>query len=284
MKLLKVLLTLLFISGGFFTGQAQILKKLKKKIEKGVENTVIDKTNENVQHEAGKVMDQMMNGELMKQNPMMGQGEMADIGEVADSYRFSYVYTLEMRNENSNETATMEMYLEPNARYWGMKMQQAGQMTMVHDADRNLMVMYMDQNGQKMVMALKTDLSEIAAQDADPADFAVREIEGKEILGYDCQGFEVETPDYLVTVYNTFDTEVTMANVFGANEELPSDFDPKWIQKDGKYGLMMELHMKDKSGQSDDVSMRCTDLREQSLNLNKSEYEAMQMPGGQNKQ
>ncbi|WP_224490160.1 hypothetical protein [Robertkochia flava] len=280
MKALRIVLTILFISGGLIPVQAQILKKLQKKIEKGLEKTVIDKTNEKVQHEAGKAMEQMLEGDFMNQNPMMSRGEMADMSDVAETYGFSYVYTLEMKDDTQNEATTMDMYLEPDAGYWGMQMKQAEQMTMVHDADKNLMVMFMDQDGQKMAMAFKTDLSEMNEEDMEASPFEVREIAGKEILGYDCQGFEVETPEYLVTVYNTFDAEVTMANVFGVNEDLPANFDPEWVRKDGKYGLMMEMHMKDKTGDSNDLSMRCVALKEASNTISKKEYQSVTMPSG----
>lgn len=279
MKVLQFLLTITFITGGFVTAEAQILKKLKKKIEKGLEKTVIDKTNEKVQHEAGKVMEDMLEGDLMKSNPMMNKGEMADMAEVADTYTFNYVYTLEMKDDTRNEAVNMYMYLQANADYWGMKMQEAEQMTMVHDAGRDLMVMFMDQNGQKMAMAFKTDVGDMTEEAAEASEFEVREIPGKEIMGYDCQGFEVETPEYSVTVYNTFEAEVSLANVFGVTEDLPSGFDPEWIRKDGQYGLMMEMYMKDKTGDGNDVSMRCVDLTEQSLTLNKADYQSFSLSG-----
>lgn len=280
MKALKFILALLFLIGGGAQMEAQILKKLKKKIEKGLEKTVIDKTNEKVQHEAGKAMEDFFNGDFMGDNPMMSRGEMADMAEVPENYEFQYVYGLEMKDDTRNESTVMNMYLQPDAEYWGMQMEQAKEMTMVHDAGRNMMVMFMDQNNQKMAMAFKIDVSDMASEEEEAAPFEVREIEGKEIMGYDCQGFEVETPEYLVTVYNTFEAEVSMANVFGVNEDLPADFDPEWVRKDGKYGLMMEMHMKDKTGDGDDVSMRCVSLEKQPMTINKADYQSVTMPQG----
>lgn len=281
MRLLKFLLVIIFTVSAAPDTQAQILKKLKKKIEKGVEQTVIEKTNDKVQHEASKSMDKMLEGAMSGNNGMAGRGEMVNLEQVPESYAFSYTYTLEMKDEKRNEATAMDMYLEPDAPYWGMQMQEAKEMKMVYDAAKSLMVMYMDQNDQKMAMAFKSEMSDLMEEEEQEA-FEVREIPGKEIMGYNCQGFEVETADYLVTIYNTFEAEVSLANVFGMNKDLPDNFDPKWIKKDGKYGLMMEMYMKDKSDKGEDVSMRCTDLTKNEMEINKSDYQGVVMP--QNKQ
>ncbi|TRZ42373.1 hypothetical protein D3A96_11980 [Robertkochia marina] len=256
---------------------AQILKKLKKKIEKGVEQTVIDKTNEKVQHGVEQQMDKMLEGMADGQLPTGATGEMADMSAVADSYSFQYVYALEMTDESSGESTVLDMLLEPDADYWGMKTREAGEMTIVHDIPKSLMVMFMSQDGQNMAMAFQLDVAEVIEEET-AADFEVREIPGKEIMGYDCNGFEVETDEYLVTVYNTFEAEVSLANVFGTNKDLPSNFDPKWVQKDGKFGLTLEMYMKDKTEGGNDVSMRCVKIEESPMTIQKADFESFAMP------
>ena len=278
MKAMRLVVTIIFMMAIVPGANAQFLKKLKKKIEKGVEQTVIDKTNDKVQHGVEQQMDKMLEGMAEGQNPMMGRGEMVDMTEVADAYNFQYLYSLEMTDESEQESTTLDMLLEPNAPYWGMQMKQSGEMTMVHDVANNLMVMFMSQDGQNMAMAFRVDVSEVVEDEEAAAAFEVREIEGKEIMGYDCNGFEVETDEYLVTVYNTFDAEVSLANVFGTNKDLPANFDPKWVQKDGKYGLTMEMYMKDKTGEENDVSMRCVKIEERPLTINKADFEGISMP------
>ncbi|WP_224484405.1 hypothetical protein [Robertkochia aurantiaca] len=274
-KLITVVICLLLAAPDT---QAQFLKKLKKKVEKTLEQTAIEKIDDKVEDAASKSMDKMLNGDFMKGNPMINTGEMADMSEVPDTYDFEYLYVLQMADDTKGEKVDMNMHLKPDASYWGMSMPQAGDITMVHDVDNELMVMFMADKGQKMAMAMKIDPSDmINYEEEEQPEFDVREIEGKEILGYDCQGFEVETDEYLVTVYNTFEAEVSLVNVFGANKELPDNFDPKWLQQDGNYGLMMEMHMKDKTGKEDDVSMKCVKLEKQPITIAKADYESMGM-------
>lgn len=261
--------------------QGQILKKLKKKIEKGAEQTVIDKTNEKVQHEADKAMEEILEGQGLGQYPNVRGGKMADMAEVRAVYEFSYVYTLEMRDESNNEIGVVDMLLHPHSTYWGMRPQTGAEVTMVHDAERELMVIFSADEDSKTAMAFSANTEGSVDEVTEtPEAFEVREIPGKTILGYDCLGFEVETESYLVTVYNTFDAEVSLSDAFQMRDDLPKNFNPDWIKKDGNYGLLMEMHMKDKSGEGGDVSMQCLDLSEISVTLNKSDFDAVQLPGG----
>lgn len=278
MKLMRLVMAVIFMVTVSPGVHAQFLKKLKKKIEKGVEQTVIDKANEKVQHGLEQQMDKMLEGMAEGQNPMMDRGEMVDMDEVADTYSFKYLYSLEMTDESTKESTVLDMLLEPDAAYWGMQTKESGEMTMIHDVDKNIMAMFMSQDGQQMAMAFRVDVSEIVEDEQAAAEFEVREVEGKEIMGYDCNGFEVETGEYLVTVYNTFDAEVSLANVFGTNKDLPVNFDPKWIQKDGRYGLTMEMYMKDKSGKDNDVSMRCVKIEKSPLTIKKADFKSLAMP------
>ncbi|TRZ42851.1 DUF4412 domain-containing protein [Robertkochia solimangrovi] len=263
--------------------EAQFLKKLKKKLEKTVENTTINKIDDKVQGATSDAIDKAFDPESMMKggNPMLGGMNAADPESVPDSYDFEWKYIMSVETDGGKESSQpIDFYLKENAAYWGMGINQKDMnMTMVYDSNEDLSVVYMDQDGKKMMYAMKYDPKKLmeAAGEQPKVEYTITEIPGKTIQGYDCQGFIYENEDYHVTIYNTFEPGISLFDAFGKSEQLPTNFDKKWIMKDGKMGLVMEMIMHDKKENDSDVTMRCVGLEKDPFSVSKSDYETFSM-------
>lgn len=218
-QILIGILTIFFL----IPSQAQVLKNLKKKAEIQLEQTETYK----IANKAAMAV------------------SLADQSQIPETYEFEWRYVMEMKNKDGE--MQLEYFLKKDAPYFGLKLPNQEGMFMVMDGSRNLMVMYMNTKGAKMVTASK--IPNTALKDTENEnnsdEFDFKEIGNKTILGYDCNGFQAENKDGIYTFYITSEPDISFTDIFKSDQiNLPANFDPKWIE-DGK-GLMMQMILEDK--------------------------------------
>lgn len=270
MKKLTILFLSLFLMGS--TAEAQFLKKLQKKIEDKVEKKVIDNVSDKAAAETEKSLNKMWEMDLSSL-PMGGMGERVDPAEIPASYNFDWKYTMNMHTTEGE--MDMTYLLKEDSPHFGMQLPNVPGMFMVMDGEKQMMVMFMDSEGSKMLTATKLDPASLEASETEnPYENAeMKEIGSKEIMGYHCKGYQTETPEHVFTFYVTDEAGVSFSDIFKANQKnAPKGFNPDWF-KDGK-ALMMEMDMKDKNDPSKNVSMTCTQLEKTNFTLNKADYQA----------
>lgn len=260
----KAILTTILMAFCLMPLQPQILKNLQKKAEKKVEYRVTVKARD----EAGKPTNNMMN------SPMSGAAgyEQVDPSEIPQVYDFDWSYVLKMQTRQGD--MILNYFLKKDAPYFGMKLPE-NDMHMVMDASRNLNVMYMRDEGHKMVMATRmpnTLPGEITADNDD--EYTFRKIANKNILGYDCEGYQGENRVMVLTFYVTTAPDITFGEIYRSDKmKLPKGFDPKWI-KDGK-GIMMQMIMEGKKNAKDNTTITCIGLEKTDFSLNKGDYNSL---------
>lgn len=267
-KLLMVMLSLAFVTT---SAEAQFLKNLKKKVEDKVEKTVSDKVADKAAQEADKTLEEMWTPDMDESAFAMG-ADRVPAEEIPASYNFDWEYTLTMQTENGD----MDMvYLLPeNGTYSGIRMSQAGGMLVVNDAANEMTVMYMNSGGGSMVTATKiTSAEEMESEEMVPyEDMEMRKVGTKTILGYHCQGYEMENEDYLMTFYVTDEAEISFNQMAHTDQnKMPQGFDPEWL-KDGE-GLMMQMEMQNKNEAAEKMIMTCTGIEKKPFTINTSDYQ-----------
>ncbi|WP_168191339.1 MULTISPECIES: DUF4412 domain-containing protein [Antarcticibacterium] len=269
----KVLITGILVAFCALPLQAQFLKKLQKKVEQRVENTVTNKVADKAAAEAGKSMDNMLNFDFGKTGFAPGF-EMVDVAEVPEVYEFEWRYVMTMNTAQGD--MEMEYFLKKDAPYFGIRMPQ-NDVFMVMDHKRQMNVMYMNSGENKMVMATK--MPELTAEDMKEAEeyneeMSFKPIGSKEILGYDCKGFQAENEDMVYTFYVTSEPEISFNDIYrNENTQLPKGFDPQWLED--ANGLMMQMIMEGKKKAKENVSMTCTALEKKPFSIQKNEYKSM---------
>lgn len=269
----KLILTGVLMVFFLIPSQAQLLKNLKKKIENRVERTVTDKIADKAAAEAGKAVDKAMDPGENKSGFLMGASQ-ADLSEVPEKYEFEWMYGLLMKSKEGE--TTINYFLKKDASYFGFKLPNSEEMFMVMDVSRNLMMMYMNSKGTKMITASKISppsFDEIETEN-ERDKYSFKKIDSKTIMGYDCNGFAAENKDGVYTFYITSEPDINFMDIYKSDKtKLPANFDPEWFE-DGK-GLMMQMILEDKKNAKNNLVMTCVALEEQSVILRKSDYKSL---------
>lgn len=275
-----LLVAILLFSAG--TTQAQFFKKLVKSAEKAAEKAVIRKTEQKTQEKTNKALDKVFDVDFSKQ-------QQVDPATTKKTYSYGWKYAMQIQHIKGN--MNMTYYLnEGNATSFAsvVDMQGRAQMTenmiLVMDREADVTLMLFEQNGQKIGQALPAMMNNISdAQEVDYQDevdeFEFKKIGTKVILGYTCQGFEIENDEVTATVYVAPNAPINFNQVVQGenNKQLPKNFNPKWIEKMGENSLMMEMDLVHKKKPKQNSKMVCVALEKERKNIDLSQYEFQQM-------
>ena len=161
MKKLTILFISLFLVGS--TAEAQFLKKLKKKVEQKVEQKVINNVSDKAAADTEKSLNNMWEMDL--EGMAMPMGERVDPAEIPASYAFDWEYTLNMNSEQGDMEFTY--LLKKDAPHFGIQMANVPGMFMVMDGEKQMMVMFMNSEGNKMLTATRLDPENLAASEEE---------------------------------------------------------------------------------------------------------------------
>jgi len=271
----KVVITGILLAFCALPLQAQFLKNLQKKVAQQVENTVTKKVADKAADEAGKSVDNMLNFPSGNSGFAMGF-EQVDHKEIPEVYEFDWSYVMKMESRQGD--MTLNYLLKKDASYFGFKLPE-NDMLMVMDLSRNFNVMYMNSEGNKMLMATKMPeitAEEMGAENKEGEELSFKKIGNKTIMGYDCTGYQGENDDMVFTFYITTEPDISFGDMYKSDKmNLPKGFDPKWLEE-GK-GIMMQMIMDGKKNARDNVTMTCIALEPKTFSIKKSEYSN---PGG----
>jgi hypothetical protein len=256
--------------------EAQFFKKLKKRAEEAAKEAVLRKAEEKAAQTAEKGMDKIFDFDLSKKS--------MDPSVLPASYDFEWKYKLKMKSKQGD--FDMAYYLKPGANYFGSKpefkekMMMNG-MFMVMDQGLKTMTIFMNTNGKKSghVVPMMTDEVVSDADDTElMSNMNYKELGTKTILGYECQGFQIENSEIKMIMYVTFDAPVSFNQVYGGtnSKALPKGFDPKWL-KGADNSLMMEMTFMNKKKKKFNATMTCVELVEKAHTIEVSEYEFMKL-------
>jgi hypothetical protein len=164
----------------------------------------------------------------------------------------------------------------------------ASGMLMVFDEELDIMAIFMETEDGKSGTLLKSPISnnknmEDEVNDAmDEAAFALEEytfteLGTKTILGYECQGFQMENDEMKMIMYMALDAPVSFNQIYGDHmKTTPEGFDPKWLEK-AENSIVMEMEMINKKRSKYNTKMTCVALEKSPKTLVVSDYEFMSL-------
>lgn len=254
----------------FFIGMAthaQFLKKVTKRAQNATQGAIMKKT-------AEKAI-----GDMSDMENFGGLGAQVDPSVLPPSYSYEWRYTLRVSHKQGNMDMHYHLRKEGTDFASRFEMDQKtlmGDMLMVMDQQRGIMAMLMhtgdDKSGQ--VMASDNTSVDLAESEAQLGDYEFREIGTKKILGYTCQGYQMENEDYTMTMYVAFDTPVSLNKATAMDmRQMPKGFDPKWMEKVGKENLMMEMRVDHKKKKKLNAVITCVALEKEPLTIDISAYD-----------
>ena len=196
-----------------------------------------------------------------------------DVSDVPSHYAFSWKYNMHM-TAASGKAVDFQYYLQPNASYYGARMDQGGtDMFMIMDTKTKTTVTSFNKKGQKMAMVNKMpDYSDTKMKNDK---YTYKKLPNKVILGYNCKGIQATNSASTIVFYYTNDAKVSFTELFKSQQGkgLPDAF--KDIFKPGEKPLLLSMDYTDLKDKSKSMKMHCTSLKKEAYTFNKSEYQFM---------
>ncbi len=258
--------------------EAQFFKKLKKRAEEAAKEVVLRKAEDKAALETEKGMDKLFNFDFSKKS--------MDPSVLPESYDFEWKYKLQMKSKSKQGEMDIIYNLKPGANYFGFKPEfkekrMTKDIVMVMDEGLRIMTIFTNSNDIKTGYIISTpveSVEDVTEEEDLIKEMNYKELDTKTILGYECQGFQIENKEIKMIMYVTFDAPVSFNQIYGgANKKaLPKGFDPKWL-KGADNSLMMEMTFINKKKKKFNTTMTCVELVNEPLSITVSDYEFMKL-------
>lgn len=211
------------------------------------------------------------------------------VDDLPDSYEFNWELKTEMvMGKKGKDVMEMTFLINENANYQATKMVDAnsknnGEATMLFDSDLKTMVMFMDAQGSKFLQMYP--IPEVAETNSASNNYNISELPSKTIIGYKCEGLQLEDDRYILKVYHTAEANIKLSNFlsFGNQNQkmdLP-DIDPK-VSEQFSNGLILQMDIIDKKKAKNNVNIIAKSLKKESVSIKKSDYKTMNFFSGRN--
>lgn len=198
--------------------------------------------------------------------------------ELPSTYDFDYTYKLKMTHNKGDVNLTY--FLKEGAKYFGFDAAEMAKgsdtkMFMVMDGNLGVTAMFMEMMGKKIVQKSTLKMSDFD-EATNNSDFTFTKIASKTIMGYECEGFVSENDEHKITFFITSDVPVSLNQVFGASaKNMPKGFNPDWMKKYAKNGLMMQMIFVDKKKAKNNMTMDCIEIDKTNFSIDASAYSSM---------
>ena len=265
MKTSKFSLFILFAALLFnASADAQILNKLKKRVQEATEEVIVEKTAEKAAQETGKAMDSLLDIDPDYEQKQMDQwqGIFAQGGAdipIEDVYTFdtNVLYTMELSSNDQPSVVDYSMWFSGSENYMATQVsniqssdkkssQMPTSMVSVIDEKNMAMIVLMEEQQIAQVISMEKiqdiSTSENEAEGVDASFESIKKTGNtKKILGYTCEEFTSENDENKISFWITQELELYQKNMFfNISKSLGgSSFDK--IPKDAK-GFMMEMN------------------------------------------
>ena len=274
MEKVKLLVITLCVLLGFSQHtNAQFFKKLKERAEEAAKEAVLRKAEDKAAMETEKGMDKIFNFDFSKKS--------MDPSILPESYDFEWKYKLQMKSKSKQGEMDIVYNLKSGANYFGFKPEfkekkMTDSLVMVMDEGLRTMTIFRNSNDIKTGYIISTPIEsaeDVAEEEELMKEMNYKELGTKEVLGYQCQGFQIENKEIKMIMYVTFDAPVSFNQIYsGANKKaLPNGFDPKWL-KGADNSLMMEMTFINKKKKKFNTTMTCVELVNEPMSITVSEY------------
>jgi hypothetical protein len=198
--------------------------------------------------------------------------------QLPENYDFNWVMKMEMKTKKGN--MQMDYYLKEGAKYFGIKNEQlakqaqGGKMFMVMDANLEVMAIFMDMMGRKILQ--KTSMKNDEQEQEEMDNYTYKKIGSKTILGYECEGFVAESDEHQITFYVTNQVPVSFTHIWGNDKKtMPKGFNTAWMKKYADNGAVLEMNFVDKKKSKFNSTMICTAIEKTDFTIKTSNYKSM---------
>ena len=293
-----ITLTLLISLLCFNSTQAQLLKKLKKRVQEATEDVIVDKAAEKAAQETGKAMDSLLQIDPDYQPYSEAQLQQFMVQDSSDLpmeaiyvFNTSVTYQMEFSSKDNSSIVDYGMWFSENENYMGTQVKNIrskeknqqdmpASMLSVIDEKNQTMIIFMED--QKMAQVLSMEkIKEISVEENEEentnTDFEGLKKTGKtkKILGYTCEEFVAVNDENNFSIWITDELELFQKSMFYSINESLGGNTFRNIPKDAE-GFMMEMHFENLVN-GEKGKMIVTEINKQSKSINTSEYQYMNL-------
>ena len=293
-----ITLTLLISLLSFNSTQAQLLKKLKKRVQEATEDVIVDKAAEKAAQETGKAMDSLLQIDPDYQPYSQAQLQQFMVQDSVDfsmeaTYEFNtrVTYQMEFSSKDNSSIVDYGMWFSENENYMGTQVKNIrskeknqqdmpASMLSVIDEKNQIMIIFMEDQKMAQVISMEK-IKEISEEENEEentnTDFGGLKKTGqtKKILGYTCEEFVAVNDENNFSIWITDELELFQKNMFYSINESLGGNTFKDIPKDAK-GFMMEMHFENLVN-GEKGKMIVTEINKQSKSINTGEYQYMNL-------
>lgn len=283
-SLISCIIATLVLSTYSIEAEAQIMNRVKDKAKDKVEEKVDEKVEEKLDKTAEKLVERSWESIFGVLDSTNGDAEsggpfrLASNVSTADSYDFDVVTTMKIETTDAEGYADppmkMHMHFKEGGEYTGTRFEGGNLQDEMHADYDNLFIIY-DADNEAMIMLMESDEEKFsfaynwkdALKQAEEKDEEVdweeteewndfKKIGQKEILGYQCDGYESQNDESRTEIWVTRDADAGIQRMFGAHANtkhmknaLPEDY---------PHGMLMEMTTEHENGEK--VTMEVTDI------------------------
>lgn len=273
----KSTIFLLLLLGFTISANAQFFKKLGNKVEKAAEKAVERKAEQKTTKETNKAFDSTFNKKRKKNKSLSGMPSFSD-SEPAANYTFNYRADMEIKT--GGETMKMSYFLSESGNYLSSMLddkRMKDKSLMVMDFEREAMFTFMENDGQKIRMAMSLATASAYDQASNESNTKVTATgKSKKILNYNCQEYKMTGDDMYGTMWITKDVNARFPkNFYGMKQDKRNKNNTQAWMKD-MNGWLMEMEMTDTSERKPQTMiMTCVFLGESNLSIDTKGYETL---------
>ncbi|SRR6056297_936011 len=288
-------LLILILSFIFFIPQseAQILNRLKRKADQVAEKIIEDEFDKalakKVDEEFEKDSTQRHGGEYGGYNRTEsaladaiagGYMDKFDVShvELPAAYEFDLTIQYEITTEDEDPVYMAFIIPPTDSKYMGFRTDSESDdfQYMVWDLERNVFVMYQNQDGQKTLMKLP-NFASIAQADMEnemeATDMRVEKTgEKKKILGYTCRKYIMENDEYYTEAWIARDFPYSYDQFAGLVSTQVKT--PGYSTISEEKGYALEMLSREKKDKAETTVMKVIDIDETGFKIDNSEYKA----------
>jgi hypothetical protein len=273
----KSTIFLLLLLGFTISANAQFFKKLGNKVEKAAEKAVERKAEQKTTKETNKAFDSTFNKKRKKNKSLSGMPSFSD-SEPAANYTFNYRADMEIKT--GGETMKMSYFLSESGNYLSSMIddkRMKDKSLMVMDFEREAMFTFMENDGQKIRMAMSLATASAYEQASNESNTKVTATgKSKKILNYNCQEYKMTGDDMYGTMWITKDVNARFPkNFYGMKQDKRNKNNTQAWMKD-MNGWLMEMEMTDTSERKPQTMiMTCVFFGESNLSIDTKGYETL---------
>lgn len=255
----------------FSSANAQILKRISKRMENAAIETVSSKAEQKTTEETSKAFDTIFNGN--------NNGSIGSVGssnsDAVPAAKYLFQNEVKMTMITGSDSMKINYLLPETGNFMctvvaGTDVEGVSNYSII-DLDQDAMFIFLNQGGQKFKMSSDLKLDDVEESQDDTEYTITKTGKSKTVIGFLCEEYIIESDDLKINAWITNETDVRFPEGFYSMESKSQRTNQQWATE--VDGFALEMTMIDKSKKrNNQTHLFCTSIGSSDLQIVSSEY------------